>query len=413
MRFDSLLLEHFCCFERLELKFDPSFNLIAGANGAGKTAILRALSWPLRDALGGTQLVHPNDARVTAQGTVQRIVFQRTGAMRLRITLSAFGLTCDFAQKIELKKSEFNGVAHDIAKIGDRMRNPDTDTTLPLVAFYPTGRSWRNVQSSSVDWNTAMRQQPKRSGGYERALEPRESLSEVISWLIREEVIGLQNGGRTTGMNIVQAAICEALEGASGIQFRVAEGEVIVTSSDGSASRLSELSDGQRHMFAMFGDLAIRAFQLNGHLGENALTETPGVVLIDELDMHLHPKWQRHIVHGLKKAFPKVQFIATSHSPQIISELPPEQVIILSKEGASHPARSFGKDTNYILSEVMDAEPRNTETAAELERINDLIDEEEYDAATAAINTLREKIGPDVELTRAEALVNRIVMVGT
>src|SRR4029077_13948125 len=125
----------------------------------------------------------------------------------------------------------------------------------------------------------------------------------------------------------------------------------------------SNLSAGQRMMLAMVADIAIKAVTQNNFLVNpsalatafteptpRVLAETPGLVLIDELDVHLHPRWQRRVATDLKKTFPKIQFVCTSHSPQVIEELRPEEIIRLLPEGGYDvPAQSYGMDANWIL----------------------------------------------------------------
>lgn len=108
----------------------------------------------------------------------------------------------------------------------------------------------------------------------------------------------------------------------------------IFRDADGLPHRLSygQLSDGYRNLVGMVADIAYRCIQLNPHLGELAVTETPGVVLIDELDLHLHPNWQKTVVRDLKQAFPRMQFIATTHSPFIVQSLGENELLNLDRE---------------------------------------------------------------------------------
>ncbi|MEO1075191.1 MAG: AAA family ATPase, partial [Bacteroidota bacterium] len=99
---------------------------------------------------------------------------------------------------------------------------------------------------------------------------------------------------------------------------------------DGRILPFDLLSDGQRSMLALAGDLAMRMTRLNPSLREDSVQQTPGVVLIDELDLHLHPLWQRQIVGDLRRTFPAVQFIATTHSPFIIQSLQPGELYDLA-----------------------------------------------------------------------------------
>lgn len=105
----------------------------------------------------------------------------------------------------------------------------------------------------------------------------------------------------------------------------------MITSNQGKILPFRMLSDGVRNMLAMVADIAYRAAVLNPQLEEQAASETPGIVLIDEIDLHLHPKWQRKVVNDLRKTFPKIQFIATTHSPFIIQSLKDGELINLDK----------------------------------------------------------------------------------
>ena len=146
---------------------------------------------------------------------------------------------------------------------------------------------------------------------------------------------------------------------------------------------------------------------LNGPiLGANCLAETSGLVLIDEIDLHLHPKWQRDIVPALKRIFPKIQFFATTHSPQVIGEAKPEEIVLLTPQGQKRPSGSFGMDSNWILECVMEAEGRDPEIGKRIKSLFDLIEGDRLDEAKAEIRKLREQlpaIAPDI--VSAEAYI--------
>jgi len=169
----------------------------------------------------------------------------------------------------------------------------------------------------------------------------------------------------------------------------------------------SNLSDGQRIMLTLIGDLVRRIVMLNPHLGEQALLETPGVVLIDELDLHLHPKWQRRVIHDLKKTFPRVQFVATTHSPQLIGEAGPEEIRILENGGVFRPERSFGVDSSEILEEVMKSSRRNIEIDRLLKQLSELIDREDIGRAREVLSQIEARLGAnDPEVTGANTLIS-------
>jgi len=170
-------------------------------------------------------------------------------------------------------------------------------------------------------------------------------------------------------------------------------------------------------MLAMVADLAIKAVTQNAfllppdELGSEdqplprVLRETPGVVLIDELDVHLHPKWQRRVATDLKETFPNIQFVCTSHSPQVIGEVNPEELRLLD-EGVTTPKRSFGIDSSRVLEELMDAKSRNDSVEALLKKLFGLIDKEDFGGAQNLLPELEAKLGPDdPEVTRARTLM--------
>lgn len=128
------------------------------------------------------------------------------------------------------------------------------------------------------------------------------------------------------------------------------------------------------------------------------------MVLIDEIDLHLHPRWQRRIIRDLKRIFPKIQFFATSHSPQVIGEAKPHEIVLLGADGQQkRPIQSYGMDSNWVLECVMEAEGRDPAVAAEIRTLFNEIEEGEFDRARARIATLRETVGGFGEVEKAEA----------
>ena len=105
------------------------------------------------------------------------------------------------------------------------------------------------------------------------------------------------------------------------------EAVVSVTGHEPSRHHFSYMSDGLQAMINIVSEIAHRCIELNGFLGRDAVKETPGIVLIDEVDMYLHPHWQKHVLQDLMRAFPKIQFIVTTHSPFIVQSLEENQLI--------------------------------------------------------------------------------------
>ena len=183
------------------------------------------------------------------------------------------------------------------------------------------------------------------------------------------------------------------------------------------------LVDGQlcQGVLAVVADLAIRTVTQNNFLVPanvlgledeplpRVLAQSPGVVLIDELDVHLHPKWQRGVTGDLKRIFPKIQFLTTTHSPQVIGGVEPQEIIRQLPNGAYDvPDQTFGMDTNWILEVLMEADKEEPSAEHGIEAIFDLIGERRLEDAQAHMMELRQRIGNSEMLQRAASTIERI-----
>ena len=153
-------------------------------------------------------------------------------------------------------------------------------------------------------------------------------------------------------------------------------------------------------------DLTRRLAQANPKFTDPA-SEAEAVVLIDELDLHLHPKWQRQIVHNLTATFPRCQFIATTHSPQVIGEVPHERIQIISDDKVYSPSHSFGVDSSRVLEEIMDVDPRSAKVKELLSTVSRVIGKEQFNQARDLVGQLVEHLGDeDPEVTRLRTLLD-------
>jgi predicted ATP-binding protein involved in virulence len=286
------------------------------------------------------------------------------------------------------------------------------NTDLPLIAFYRADRRWANSSGSTEQ---AVSLKISRIDGYKNWSDATASLQDFENWLIKKTLEQLQKAFRSTksvsGFNdelsLVNSALQAMLPGSNGLYYDVELASLIVDMAGNLTSRFSSLSDGQRGMVALFTDIARRMCILNPHMGKDVLKNTSGVVIIDELDIHLHPAWQRSIVSALKNAFPKIQFIAASHSPQIIGSLKPEEVIVLNDGDPSHPRVTYGLDSSSVLEEVMDVAQREPEIEILLSELFSTLEDNDLKKAKSQLEALKKK-APDLpEFAGAEALIRR------
>jgi predicted ATP-binding protein involved in virulence len=176
---------------------------------------------------------------------------------------------------------------------------------------------------------------------------------------------------------------------------------------NGKTLDVAQLSQGEKSMMALVGDIARRLAIMNPGL-ENPLTGF-GIVLIDEIDLHLHPNWQRAIIGNLSKTFPNCQFILTTHSPIVISESPNLLCYSLENGEIEKLPNLFGMDVNQVLLQDMDADIRNIEIQRAIDELRDSLQDGQLNQSKLLLAELEQKIaGDNLELTKAKLLIKRL-----
>ena len=207
----------------------------------------------------------------------------------------------------------------------------------------------------------------------------------------------------------VRNSVYEMLEGFSKLRIRRSPLRMTINK-NGEELIINRLSDGEKCLLAMVGDIARRLAIANPGL-ENPLTGE-GVVMIDEIELHLHPTWQRKIIPSLTRTFPNLQFIFTTHSPQVISHVQPESIYLLesTSEGivAKRPESSFGRDSNRILEDIMGVDARPPEIKNKLLELFRIIETGELELAKQLSQKIAQEIGSDEpELIKAAVSIRR------
>ncbi len=428
MRIDHLIVRNFKGFEQSEFLFHPEFNLIVGDNGTGKTSLLDALSvalgsWFLGFGDYDTRSIRSHEVRlmrfdVSRSEENDQSRFDTCWEYQYPCSVEASGKVLGkslswLRSRNTMAGSTTSGKAkgiRELAKITDDMIRSGGEVCLPVIAYYGTGRLW-NVPREQAQVRDEKKITQKgslsRLAGYQYSLNPHLSPARLVRWIAHQYWVAFQQNGQPSPLfKAVQNAVTGCIEGAENLYFDAALGEVVVDMSGQGAQTFNNLSDGQRCMLAMVGDIAQKAAILNPRLGSRALRETPGVVLIDELDLHLHPRWQRRVIDDLGRTFPKIQFFATTHSPRLIGQAKAEEIILLDEGENRHPSQSYGMDSNWILRHIMGSEDRDPLISDRLDGIFEDIEESEFAQAGEAIKTLRSEIGEHPDLVEAEALIS-------
>jgi predicted ATP-binding protein involved in virulence len=179
---------------------------------------------------------------------------------------------------------------------------------------------------------------------------------------------------------------------------------------------LGQLSDGERGILIILIDLARRLAQANPGL-QAPTCDGQAIVLIDELDLHMHPQWQREIVSRLTETFPSCQFIATTHSPTVISEAQPEWIRLLRRGEdriiAERCGQAYGLDANYVLEHIMGTAARPRPASQAIRAVEDALETGDLDNARIHLIRLRQLLhGDDPAVVGLEATINNLEALG-
>lgn len=422
MKVKRLHLENFRGFKDATFEFSDRVNVLVGVNGAGKTTLLHALEVSVTYVVS---LSFPEGAPVRLFTDSDMHFNKDTISISLSIEFlnntSEIHISKKAQGKITSQQPEHiykNNRELLLAEISNKKIS-----RLPLITCYLSDRFVLNV---SLKTNESASQDIISL--YLRMLTPEKPTTlfqPFFEWFRNREDLENENLRYTTSdfkpdnweypdrqLEAVRRAITSLMPEFSDVQVRRNPLRMAVKK-HGKEFRIEQLSDGEKCLLAMVGDLARRLAIANPGLDDPLQGE--GVVLIDEIELHLHPKWQRMIIPKLLETFPGCQFIVSTHSPQVLSEVEPENIFLLHQDEetgeitCSKPTQSYGLDSNEILEELMGARSRNKNVEDSLRQISILIDEDRFQEARIEINALKEKLhGSIPDLVEAESMITSL-----
>jgi len=395
----------------LTLEFDTDEpTVFIGINGVGKSSILECLAILLSWLTKRIQ-TPPTNGRSFKEDDIKKGCKETHNEITISINdWSEVVWSLTKVSKGRSKDTSSNlGELKRVVEHIHRQLDPTSSAALPLAVYYPTNRAVLDIPlkirtKHSFEQITAYDE--VLTGGqidFRRFFEwfrDREDLENEIRLNDSDQY-------RDRELEAVRYAIENLLDGFSNLRVRRSPLRM-TADKQGDELLVNQLSDGEKCLLALAGDLARRLAIANPNPDCNPL-EGSGVVLIDEIELHLHPKWQRAIIPNLKKTFPNCQFIITTHSPQVISNLKWVHLLRSTSEGiAIDRVPSFGKDSNRILETLMGTPERPQQIKEDLRELFRLIDKGELGKAREFRQNLADKMGEeDPEFVRADWLIQR------
>ncbi|MCA9705816.1 MAG: AAA family ATPase [Myxococcales bacterium] len=381
MWLDELQLTDFRGFGRLKLDLRHRLTALIGVNGSGKTSLVDALrivaahsaiaafQWP------GGPLLTERDVRLEQSTCELRLA---AGDLRLRLRRTAQGTT-----------------ERDVTSLGDR-------AWPPLVIVFQSDRA---VLRSSLAMGSRLTTRSKHPAWDDERNDAFTTFEQGEEWFRQREDLENQERVRRKQLDYVDQGLELARRSIVAMLPRYRDPHIdrsrplgpatsqLVLSKGDQELTADMLSDGERSLLVIAMTIARRLSLLPPEL---ASSEHVATVVIDEVELHLHPKWQRTIVPSLLRAFPSCQFVVTTHSPQVIGSVPHESLILLEDfEIHDAPAPTEGRDSNAILEEIMGASERSDDSRQELDRLAELVDFGGLDEAQVAVDELARRWGED------------------
>lgn len=414
MILQKLCIKNFKMFENIELSFEPGFNLLLGDNGVGKTTVLEAASIALGGFLAGMEDVSTRNIYV---GDIRYHFEEDSNGIPNK--LYHYPVEIDCAVKYDgmlyqwtRQKTAQNGKSitnpKQIFSIARDMVNSGVkDKMWPVLSYQSASRNWLYRKR---DAGKKLRKQLQdRRCGYLGCLDGVQDLNSIYEWCYQMEWLFLQNHKRPD----TYRSFTEIISMFMGLMNHGLQCEVVfdprlknlIYKENGTYMPIEDLSAGYQSILNMVIDLAYRMALLNPDAGSD-IRMTKGIVLIDEIDTNLHPKWQWKIVDALINTFPNVQFIAATHSPIIVSSCKNARTICIDGNNeVKYLPDVYAYTIDEVLRGILGKYIRPEKIDGLITEFEKSMDYEDYDRAKRILDETRNELGenhPDVISMQSE-----------
>ncbi len=377
MNIRHIQLKNFRCFENIDIHLHPQMNVIVGVNGTGKTSILEAIRIFIGSIFSEfdkieNKIVSPSilDDDVRLNHMERQYPVEIEGRIDTAALFSVEDLS--WSRILESYKGRTKTKGKDAKlfsqQIQSLIRNGDTISAIPVVSYYSTNRYKKEKKDTGLEADGS------RLRGYYNALDTTTNIWFFLNIIKTETLWELQENEKSVVLSLVRNVVKQCVPECVDLKHDIKQDRLIITQKNGETIPFNSLSDGVRSVLALVMEIALRCYLLNPSQREKAHLETPGIVLIDEIDLHLHPEWQLHILGDLMNVFPKIQFIVTTHAPLILSSLKDGEIFSISDCSIYTFPNQYKQATDHILNN-MNVTVNNDDARQKLEHYRLLIEQ--------------------------------------
>lgn len=417
MRLQELTLINYKIFSEEKFVLNGKSTIIFGINGMGKSTVLSAVNYLNRVWINR---LNPAQGKTFQTFSDDMITINKTQLFiqgEIEIDGVNYPLLRSYTRKKKNQRKSIPTYHSDyytkFTKTFEQTFVEAESANMPIFVYYGTNRSVLDIPN-----RIRKKHDFDKLSALERCIENELDFRMFFEWYQdREanEVIEAREQGDFMYNDPMLKCVRSAIEAMIGnvANLRVKRNPIrMVADKSGKEIRVDLLSDGEKCTLAMFGDLARRLALANPNL-ENPL-EGEGLVLIDEIELHMHPSWQRKVLGVLQRTFPNIQFILTTHSPQILGEANDEYNIFVLSETEDAKCevevirRMDGYDSNMILEKYMHTDSKNIAVKAMINDINRKITQKRYQDAEILLEQLKDISGAmDEEYILASGFLKR------
>lgn len=412
MYFERTEIQNFKGIEKMNLEFSSGVNLLIGNNGVGKTTVLEALALSIQTYFSrmndiAKKSIKRDDVHFTSNlvgDASQHRVYSNPTVIKSEINLGGLEYSSEISREDETNATRTKYTGKEFAAAGRDLLNSQ-EAILPVICYFSTSRV---VDTQKVSTNAVGKNKLNdRRCGYIDCLNATLDRKALTDWTFKMAMAEYKKGTAVAEYEAFKKAVgifmqkMNDLEEIPLVEY-TRDFEDITYAEDGKTMLVNYLSAGYQSLLWMLMEISFRIALLNPELSDYSQAE--GIVLIDEIDMHLHPRWQWKILDALHSSFPKVQFIAATHSPIIISSFKDAKLLSIGENGVEELSGAYA----YSIDDVVEYKQGSFGIPQELRRLKQEFEDafclRDRENSQKAVDKMKELFGTsNTEVKRAEA----------